>query len=152
MGNIIIDTDGKVILGLVLSHFIIDALDIPTVEVISIEQDAASQASYGIRMLPIYRPDIKNQVELDEFTAAEEDKQIYPLETIKITASGQTGSVYAGQSLDVQAPSHGIAALTKYRIMKLHHQVRKTSEESPVQGYIYLTCLLYTSPSPRDRS
>ena len=108
-------------------------------EVISIEQDAASQASYGKRMLPIYRPDIKNQVELDEFTVTEEPKQIYPLETIKITASGQTGSVYAGQSLNVQAPSHGIAALTKHRIMKLHHQVRKSSEESPVQGYIFLT-------------
>lgn len=120
-------------------YFIIDSVEIPTVEVISIEQDAGSQASYGIRMLSIYRPDIKNQVELDEYTLSEEAKYKDPLETTKITAIGQTDSVYAGQSLDVRAPSHGIAALTKYRIMKLHHQVVKSSDDSPVAGYIFLT-------------
>jgi len=120
-------------------YFIVDGLEIPTLEVISVEQDAGSIASYGTRMLPIYRPDIKNQVELDDYATDQLAKNKDPLETIKITAIGQTGSIYAGQSLDVQAPSHGIAALTKYRIMKLHHQVRKSSEDSPVAGYIFLT-------------
>lgn len=120
-------------------YFIIDGLDIPTVEVISIEQDIPSQNAYGKRMLSVYRPDLKNQVELDAAALKQEEKYKDPLETIKITAIGQTGSVYAGQSLDVRAPSHGIPNLTKYRIVKLHHKVVRSSEDSEVPAYTFLT-------------
>jgi hypothetical protein len=117
----------------------IDELRIPAVEVISIQQDAASIAAYGTRMKDFYRPDIKSQVELDAYATNQLAKFKDPVESVKITAIGQTDSNYAAQSLDVQAPSSGIAALTPYRIFTLHHSVKLSPLQNEIAGYDYIT-------------
>ena len=120
-------------------YFLIDGLEFPNHEVISIDQDAGSIILYGTRMKQYYRPDIKSQVELDAFTADEKAKYADPAENVKITAIGQTGSEYAAQSLFVAAPISGIPLWTHYRIFKLHHQVRLSPEDNPITGYDYIT-------------
>lgn len=118
------------------SWFIIDGLTIDQVEVRSIATDPAPIG--GTRMLPIYRNDITSQVELDAFAAWELARTQDPLENILITAIGQTGTPYAGQSLDVRIAGY-IPALTMYRIFELHHQVVKSSAESLEPGYTFIT-------------
>ena len=121
-------------------YFLVDSFMIPTVEVISNVQDAASIASpLGQRDKDFYRPDIRNQVELDAASAAILPTLANPLEKLSITAIGQVVSDYAGQSLDVQATNYGIAANTRYRIAQLHHMVRRSSQESDVLGWNFLT-------------
>lgn len=117
-------------------NFWIDNLCIPSVEVISIGEDATSIDDYGKAMFFDQRNDIKSQIELDALRESELAKRKDPLQKIHIIASGQTGSRYAGKSLDVQAPGHGIADLTKYRIFKLHHQVRK---DPITKGFDFIT-------------
>jgi len=119
---------------------IIDGFELPDVEVRSIAQVGPPIPDPpGTRMLDIYRPDIKNQVELDAFITDELAKHKDPVETIRITAEGQTGSHYAAQSLTVQAPSSGILVATQYRIFKLHHSVKLSPDESDIRGYDFIT-------------
>ncbi len=115
---------------------IIDGLEMPTLEVISIETDATPLG--GVRMLPVYRPDIRNQVELDAFAAWKIERTQDPLENLLITAIGQTGTPYAAQSLDVRISNY-IPNLTPYRISELHHSVVKNSSESMEPGFTFLT-------------
>lgn len=117
-------------------YFILDGLDFSNVEVISVATDPTPLG--GTRMLPIYRYDIKSQVELDAFTAWKLTRTQDPLENIMITAIGQTGSLYAGQSLDVRIAGY-VPVLTTYRIFELHHQVVKSSDESLEPGYTFIT-------------
>lgn len=117
-------------------NFWIDNLCIPSIEVISIGEDATSIVAYDKAMFFDQRNDIKSQIELDALMISELAKRKDPLQKIHITASGQTSSRYAGVSLDVQAPGHGIADLTKYRIFKLHHQVRK---DPITKGFDFIT-------------
>ena len=117
-------------------YFVIDGLSLPNVEVISIATDPTPIG--GTRMLPVYRSDIKSQVELDAFAAWKLVRTQDPLENIQIVAIGQTGTPYAAQSLDIRiAPC--IPALTQYRIFSLHHQVVKSSDESLQPGYTFIT-------------
>jgi len=121
-------------------YFLVDSLMIPSVEVISVAQDAVSIASaWGQRDGEEYRPDIRNQVELDAASAAALPTLAYPLEKLSIVAQGQVVSDYAGQSLDVQANQFGLVAPTRYRIANLHHMVRRSSQESDVPGWNFLT-------------
>lgn len=115
---------------------IIDGLDLPTVEAISVATDPAPQG--GIRMFPVYRPDIRNQVELDAFSAWKLERTQNPLESLLIASIGQTGTPYAAQSLDVRIRNY-IPTLTPYRIAELHHMVVKNSSESMEPGYTFLT-------------
>jgi len=117
-------------------YFILDGLELSNVEVISIATDPAPLG--GTRMLPIYRYDIKSQVELDAFSTWKLARTQDPLENLMITAIGQTGSLYAGQSLDVRIAPY-IPTLTPYRIFELHHQVVKSSDESLEAGYTFIT-------------
>jgi len=118
---------------------VVDRLSIPNVEARSISADAASQGFYGRRMQEIYYPKIKSQIELDAFSTGQLAKYKDPMVTLEITASGQTGTHYAAQSLDVRAPSHGIPVLTVYRIMRLHHSVRLSPERNAYPGYDFIT-------------
>lgn len=113
----------------------LDDLCIPSVEVIALVEDAVSVAAYGVSEWWDQRDDIKSIVELEVIAVKELANRKDPLQTIRVIASGQTDSKYAGQSLTVQAPDHGIAAATKYRIVDLHHQVRKDARK----GYEFIT-------------
>lgn len=117
-------------------YFLVDSLMIPSVEVISI---ADAGVAANIRMKDEYRPDIRNQNELDSASAALLEKYRYNLEKLSLTTVGQTGSQYAGQSLSVRADAFGITPLTSYRVVNLHHMVRRTSSESDVPGWTFLT-------------
>jgi len=123
------------------SYFIIDGLEIPNVEAVGFAEDAgalSSQAFYGMRQLPLYRPDIKNQLELQAFADDQLPRHKDPLEKLWVLADGQTGSRYAAQSLDVRIGNY-IPALTKYRINELRHSVVKTSSEGEISGYTFTT-------------
>lgn len=116
----------------------LDSLSIPSIEVISQASDATSDTEYGTSEWFDQRSDIKSQIELDAARANELEKRKDPLKNIVIIAVGQTGIKYAGQSVTVQAPGHGIADATKYRIVSYHHQVRK----DPIKlGYNFITTL-----------
>ena len=115
---------------------IFDGLDLPTAEVISVATDPAPQG--GTRMLPVYRPDIRNQVELDAFSAWKLERTQNPLESLLITTIGQTGTPYAAQSLDVRIRDY-IPTLTPYRIGELHHSVVRTSSEGMEPGFTFIT-------------
>jgi hypothetical protein len=103
---------------------IIDFLSIPTLEVIDIVESAASQALYNKRMFYESHTEITSQADLEAFNDNLLEKRKWPLTTAKCWARGQTGSLYAAQSLDVHAPVYGINSLTKYRILSLRHMVR----------------------------
>jgi len=121
-------------------YFVLDGLRLPSIEVKSIEQDATSITNNGKRMLPKRRADIKSQVELDAMSASMLEKYKNPLQTLKLTVIGNTDILYPGQSLDVNAPPHGIATDTKYRIQSLKHIVslKANAEE---RDYDYITKL-----------
>ena len=115
-----------------------DNLIIPTVEVISIVEDAVSLAAYGRSEWFDQRNDIRNQIELSYAAASELEKRKDVVRNIKIIATGQIGIKYPGQTVTVQAPKHGIAAPKIYRIVSYHHQVRK----NPIRGaYSFITTL-----------
>jgi len=118
---------------------VVDVLSIPNVEARSINVDLVSQGTYGVRMKEEYMPRIKSQIELDAYGVSQLAKYKDPLETLHIVASGETGTHYAAQSLDVRAPSHGIPALIPYRIMKLHHSVKLSPERNEYPGYDFIT-------------
>lgn len=118
---------------------LIDYLTISSHEVIDIVESAASQALYHKRMYDETHLEITSQKELEEYNDALLDRRKWPLTTAKAWAYGQTGSLYAGQSLDVHAPPYGIASLTKYRIIGLKHMVRNKD----VSGFIGANFVTY---------
>lgn len=121
-------------------YFWMDDLTIPGVEARYLTADAAvSIPAYGQRMYHEYRGDIGSQVQAVQFGDNLLEKRKDPLLTVKLTGIGQTLIVYAGQLVDVRAPSHGIAALTKYRIVKLHHNVAVSPDRVTVPGYDFIT-------------
>lgn len=117
-------------------YIVIDCLRVPNVEVRSIQ---TSVATYGTRMTHIARQDIRNQVELDAFAVAELARLNLPKESIHVIATGQTGTPFPVETVDVTAPSYGLPGATVYRIFKVHHQVVKNSESSNYPGYTYIT-------------
>jgi len=119
--------------------FIIDGLEFPNHEVHSVQQNAASIAAYGQRMRDFYRPDIKNQYELNAYATNQFVRLRDPKETIRIVATGQTGTPFVAQTLSVVAPAFGLASQTVYRILRLHHRVVKNSKESNYPGYTFTT-------------
>jgi len=122
--------------------FIIDGMQIPTVEPVA-RSTAVVTPSPGYRMKHFYRPDIKDHFVLDDLADKLRDQHRYPLETLRVVAIGQTGSIYASQSLDVLAPVFGIgtapATYEVFRIFRLHHSVVRNSAESQIPGYTFLT-------------
>ena len=94
-----------------------DGLTMP-LEILSIEEDAASQASYGKRMLPLSRPDLTTQAELDQYALNMKNHLKDPMETVKALIIGNTNIQYAGETVSVNVP--GISTVT-YRIQRLHH-------------------------------
>lgn len=111
-------------IDLAATSLYLDNLTIPGVEVIALDEDATSIAAYGSSEWWEPRYDIKSVIELEVIAAKELANRKDPLQTIKVIAKGQIGLKYPGQSVTVQAPGHGLAAATKYRIVTLHHQVR----------------------------
>ena len=120
-------------------NFWIDDLTIPGVEARYVTSNAASIGSYGQRMLPVFRGDIGSQVAAVNLGENILAKRIDPLNSISITALGQTGNIYAGELVHVRAPSSGIAALTHYRIVKLHHNVALSPDRATIPGLDFIT-------------
>ena len=114
----------------------IDNLCIPSVEVRVDVRNQTSIDAHGRSMWHDDRPDIRSQIELQVVAEEELKARKDPVKTIRVFAKGQTGTKYSGQSVEVLAPDHGIAAATKYRILKLHHQVRK---EAIMKGENFIT-------------
>jgi len=124
--------------------FCIDGLTFPNLTVHSIQQDAASIAAVGQRMKDFYQPNIKNQYELNDFTIRKLAELKDPKETLTCLCIGQTGTPFAGQTLDVVAPDFGIGGpaigqTVIYRIVRVHHKVVKNSEDSQQPGWTYTT-------------
>ena len=114
----------------------IDALYIPNIEAKSIARNAASIAAYGTRMISEYRKELHSQIELDSASAKRLRYYKDPVQKFKAVAIGQTGTKYASQVVDVQAPSYGIAGLTDYIIASLHHKLHYNVD---VRGWDYIT-------------
>jgi hypothetical protein len=104
------------------SYFYLDDLKLP-IDTIARTEDPTSIATYGKRMYYDNRSDVKSQILLDEIASSSLSKKMAPMKTLKVVAIGQIYSQYAGQSLDVKAPPYGIADLTKYRVLSLHHRI-----------------------------
>lgn len=127
--------------------FCVDGLCFPNLEVRSrpiTVASAASQAAIGWRMKDYYQPNIKSQVELNAFILRKLLELTDAKETLTCTAIGQTGTPFAGQTLDVVAPTLGIGGpaignTIVYRIIKVHHKVVKNSEASERPGWTYTT-------------
>lgn len=122
-----------------LSNVYIDLLYIPTIEARSIREDSgvgSSIALYGKRMYSEYRKDLTTQAELDEYAEKLLELKKDPVKKFKATAVGQTGTKYAAQSVDVQAPGYGIPALTDYIIVSLHHKLHYEKDE---RGWMFTT-------------
>ncbi len=103
----------------------LDLFCIPSVEVLSAVKNQTSIDEHGRSMWHDERRDIRSQIELDVIALKELNERKDEIKNLRIIADGQTGSKYAGLTLEVIAPKHGITSLTAYRVIKLHHQVRK---------------------------
>ena len=115
----------------------LDALYLPSVEALcSTTEGAASIAAYGRRTLSEYRKQLRSQKEIDDYAAKLLAFRENPIQKFKAVASGQTGTKYVSQIVDVRAPTHGIAALTPYIIVSLHHSLHQNKN---TRGYDYTT-------------
>jgi len=92
--------------------------------------DQTSIDDYGLSEWFDQRNDIMSQIELDAAAASELKNRKDPLKNIQIVATGQTGIKYAGQTVTVHAPKHGLNSALTYRIVSYHHQYRK----NPIKG------------------
>ena len=95
-------------------------------------------------MKDFYQPNIKSQVELNGFVLRKLLELTDAKETLTCTTIGQTGTPFAGQTVDVVAPTLGIGGplitdTIVYRIVRVHHKVVKNSEASERPGWTYTT-------------
>jgi hypothetical protein len=102
-----------------------DGLYLNGVDARSVAENSTSQGLYRKRMIPIYRPDLKSQRQLDLCADDELAKRKFPLQSIRVLASGQTGLRYAGQTVTVNAPTSGVNS-TLYRSLTIHHMAEPT--------------------------
>ncbi len=117
----------------------VDMWSIPSLEVKSISEDSgagSSQETYGKRMYSEYKKELTSQGELDDYSAKQLALKKDPVKKFKALAVGETGTLYAAQSVDVLAPGYGIAALTDYIIVELHHILHNDDDE---RGWDYVT-------------
>lgn len=108
----------------------IDGWSIPSLDAKDIVEDAgvgSSQALYGKRMFHQYKNNLKSMIEITDLATRLLVLKKDPVQKFKAVAVGQTGTLYAAQTVTVQAPQHGIAGPTDYIITKLHHKVRRNS-------------------------
>lgn len=125
------------------SWFVVDGLQIPTVDVSALAQNVVTP-SPGYRMRAIDRRDLISQFELQDYADDYLAKYIDPLETVKLVTEGQTGTPFAGETVEVVATAFGIGGplignTDTYRILALHHRVVKNSDASEYRGYNFLT-------------
>jgi hypothetical protein len=118
--------------------YYIDGIGLP-VNLISINQNAASQASYGKRKLYLRRPDVKTQDELDDLCQWILAKRKDPQKLVEITAAGNTSLVYPGETVVVTSSDEGLTA-TSCRIVEVRH--RFNTLFNPVPGRDYVTELV----------
>ena len=112
----------------------IDAWYMPAIEAKSIVTDAASVGDYDTRMYSEYRKDLKSQTALDAESAKILAYRKDPLRKFKATASGQTGTKYASQTVTVEADSHGVD--DTYIIITLHHILHN---DTNTRGWDFIT-------------
>ena len=136
-------TTGSVFPVNVADYFYIDDLEIATVDVISIAEDAGSIASYKKRVLPKNRFDVTSQVELDALSASLLELKKNPLTKVDCIIKGEPNIKYTGQSLDLYSPPYGLNDTTnplKFRILSFEHVVALKSF-TPVKAFQYSTKL-----------
>ena len=100
--------------------------------------------SPAYRMRAIDRYDIISQFELQDFADDYLAKHSEVMDTLKLTTVGQTGTPYAGETVEVVAPTFGVGGplvtdTETYRILSLHHRVMRNSEDSDYPGFTFLT-------------
>jgi hypothetical protein len=122
--GILIENPGA---GGVGGHFWVDGLKFGpqfAVDVFAIAQDAGSQATYGQRMIPLTRTDVKSQLQLQDIADSELIVRKDPVYKLTFTCTLQTGLLYAGYLVDVLAPDayigSGVTPVV-YRILSIHH-------------------------------
>ena len=107
------------------NHVWIDGLKLGGVDVWACAQDIpGSQATYGRRMIPINRTDVKSQVQLQAIADNELANRKDPIYKLNLTCTLQTGLLYAGYLVDVLAPTAYIgygSTPVVYRILSIHH-------------------------------
>uniref|UniRef100_A0A6M3M7D6 Tail protein n=1 Tax=viral metagenome TaxID=1070528 RepID=A0A6M3M7D6_9ZZZZ len=114
----------------------IDGWTIPSLEAKYTTADAGSRGLYDDRMYPEYRNELRSMPQLKAYGDRVLLMKRYPLVKFKAVARGQVGTLYAAQYVHVRAPQHGVAALTKYIIVRLQHILRKKSD---VRGFDFWT-------------
>lgn len=111
--------------GSVNKHFWIDGLKIGGVDVFAIAQDIpGSQVTYGRRMIPLTRTDVKSQLQLQDIADIELIVRKDPVYKLALTCTLQTALLYAGYLVDVLAPDAYIGSGSTpvvYRILSIHH-------------------------------
>ena len=114
---------------------LIDWWFIPSLDAISIAQDAASITAYGKRVKYAYKRQLDSQEKLDDFSADTLAFMKDPFQKFKGVTRGQVGSLYAALVVDVDVPSYGIND-DPYIISALHHRLHKTKT---TRGWDYTT-------------
>ena len=107
-----------------VNHFWIDGLSIGGVDVWAYAEDSNSIATYGKRMLPLIRTDIKSQRQLQQVADAELESRKNPITKLKLTCTFQPSILYAGYLVNVLAPDAHIGSGSTpevFRILSVHH-------------------------------
>lgn len=121
------------------SFFLLDDLILPGVEMYAIAENAASQLSYKKRKIPVSRPDIYSQVELQVIADNHVAQMHEILQGLRVTAIGSAGIIEGankwlpGYTLTVESTADAINAT--YRMMSIH---QTTSKSEIAQGHDYI--------------
>ncbi|MCL1977597.1 MAG: hypothetical protein FWG55_05820 [Candidatus Bathyarchaeota archaeon] len=106
----------------------VDGLEFPAIDVFAMAYDQDSIDRYGMSMMPLYRPDLPNnmislQQAADEELALRKDS----FERLHITCTFQPNILYAGLTVDVLAAEYdiveGVNGAVRYRVENIRHIV-----------------------------
>ena len=102
----------------------VDGLELPSKGAYAIAKDATSIATYGHSMIPLSRPDIKSQLQLQVIAENELANRKDPVHKLSLTCTFQPALLYSGYTVDVLVPDAYIGTIghpVKYRIISIKH-------------------------------
>jgi hypothetical protein len=102
----------------------VDGLELPAMNAYAIASDATSIAQYGRSMIPISRPDLKSQLQLEEAAEIELANRKNPIYKLSLICTFQPVLLYTGYLVDVFAPDAYIESdgdPVKYRLTSIKH-------------------------------
>lgn len=110
-------------------YMILDGLSLGGIDTVALASEGAPWGGHRKRMLTLSRTDIDSQVQLQATADDELEKRRLALQKLKVTTMFQSSCHYAGQTVEVCAPSSGIGTesggepdtTVTYRILSLHH-------------------------------